>query len=141
MTAEENTFKTGQDIPIDFDLEIEGEVVSSLPQFVIVLYYLRNEKRIKFSYHALDIGEAEIAQEAIDEEKTLNTIVLNGEILEIIVPIAETDVLKLEVCEEVQVLAEITYVDSGGKKNKVLDADNCDVCVGTMTKSITEGWL
>jgi len=142
MAVPANTWKTNEDQRIDFDLSIDGETVSALAQIVIVLYYVRNEKKFKFSWHAIDPAETDIAAEAITENVTVHTITLNGEILEIEIPFTETDDLELEGCEEVTVQAEITYLDSGGKRRKVLDAENCDPCVGVMTEAVVDnGWL
>lgn len=136
-----NKFKTGTVANVRMTLTITGEVISSLSQIVVVYYYIRNTKKIKFSYHAIDPNEAEIAAEAISENKTVHQIVLDGEVLVMIIPIEDTDTLEIETCEELPIFAEITYVDSNNEKRKAIPDPDCDVPVGTLVKSITEGWL
>ena len=138
----DNTFKTGTDIPIDIDLSIDGETVSALAQLVIIFYYLRgSDKKVKFSWWAKDLTEQSLIDEAAAENITVHQILFTGEIVNIEIPVVDTDTLEIEACEEVKVLTEISFLDSNGKKVTVLDEDDCDSPVGTMTKSIAEGWL
>lgn len=137
-----NKFKTGIVADVEIKLTIEGEVLSALPQIVAIFYYIANgNKHVKFSYHAKDPNEPEISDEAIEEGKTLNTLVVNGDVLEMTIPIDETDTLKIETCDEWPVYVEIAYIDSNGNKQKVVDENECDTLVGTIVKSVTEGWL
>ena len=139
--AAENEFKTGEVINIEIDLNIDNEVISSLAQIVVVLYFLRNNRRTKFAYLATNISEAEISAQAALQEKTVRQITLTGELLNLVIPIEDTDTLQIENCERVPVFAEIIFVDSNGEKNKAFDEENCDVFVGEMVGSVTQGWL
>ena len=144
--AEKGRFKTGTDTLIKIKLAIAGEVLTSLTQLVVVFYYVRvdgTEK--KFSYFAKDPAAADIAAEAVTEGITVHQLIINGSILDCDIPQVDTDTLDLEECEVTQVFAEIAYLDSSSDKQKGIivnaDGQNCDVPIGEMVKSTTEGWL
>jgi len=158
-----NEFKTGTVITVRITLSISGEVVSALPQLVNTLYYIRNNEKFKFFWAAKDPAAADIAAEATAENKTVATIVFDGEVVVLTIPIVDTDTLVLNDCEKVPVFVEVAYLDTALDRQRAvpdqarIDSDKdlmrvdhvsipesleiCDYYVGPMIKSVNEGWL
>ena len=148
--ASKNEFKTGTDSLITINLAIEGEVISALTQLVLVYYYILNGKVVKFSLWAKDIAESELVADAAAAGLTIHQILFDGELIKTLIPLADTEALKIEDCDNPFVYVTVSYLDSNGEKQEYLvekpadvkDEDhNCDPFVGEIVKSITTGWV
>jgi len=150
------TVKTGVDFSPRINLTAENEVVSALTQIFIEFYYENiddNIRKTPFSFFAKDLADQKIIDRAAALNVTVRQIIFDGEIIVCDIPKVDTDDAKLEDCQEVQVYAEISYIDSNSKVQKfvdrdengniILDADGneCDKFIIDMVKSVTEGWL
>ena len=134
--------KTGEDIAVDLTLTIDSVPdISVLPQILVSFYFLRKRLKFLFSHHALNPLEVGLVTEAAAEGKTINTLTLNGSVLEMVIPKEDTDTLVLSTCEFVTVFAEVTYFDDCGAKSKSSDTVTCDVEVLQMIKSSVEGLI
>ncbi len=142
--------KTGEDINVNITLTIDGVPdISVFSQILVTFYYSQRRAAVGFSHHATVPSAVDLVDEAAAEGKTIRTITLNGNTLEMVIPVEDTDDLALAACDEVLVLAEITYIDAGGKKRKTTGPDDpvtaddraCDVTVFRLIKSTVEGLI
>ncbi len=149
LCDEPNVFKTGTDFQVRIELEIDSEVVTALPQIITILYYLLDGKRNEFSYWAVNTSDAKVVAKVTELGITIRQITFDSEIILLDVPTVDTDLLKIENCKDVDVFADIQFVDSNGDAQKaiVCEDDNadtepdCDAFVGKMVKANSEGWV
>jgi len=140
-------FKTGEDVNVNITIDVKDKDGNTIPitnfdQIVFTFYYLdADDSKVKFSWHALDILEAGIAAEAVAEGVTLRDFNLNVNVAEMQIPKEDTDDatgnVKLSVGQKVQVLADLALQDTVADRVKKQN----DIPVGSMLKSVVEGWL
>jgi len=140
-------FKTGEDVNVNITIDVKDKDGNTIPitnfdQIVFTFYYLdADDSKVKFSWHALDILEAGIAAEAVAEGVTLRDFNLNVNVAEMQIPKEDTDDatgnVKLSVGQKVQVLADLALQDTVADRVKKQN----EIPVGSMLKSVVEGWL
>ncbi len=140
MAVEDNKFKTGVTATVIMTLTITGEVLSSLPQLIIVFYYIRNGKRIKFSRFAKDLNTQEVL-DAIAAGIAVHAMVIDVDTVTMVIPPEDTATLEISDCEEVPVFAQVGYIDSSGNTEKDIPEPACDTAIGFLVGSVTEGLL
>lgn len=134
-------FKTGEHAKIDITLNPEDDDHNPIPignfdQIVIIYYYTLNGV-VKFSWHALDPAEPALAAEAATKGISVRQITMNGNVAETIIPPADTADASLTDEQKVPVFAAVRLEDT----TDVVTKKNDNVAVGSMIKSITEGYL
>ena len=139
LCDEENKFKTGTDVTVELTLDIDGEVVSALPQITILYYYELDGRKVYFSLFAKDILATKVVDFGVANSLTVRQITIVSEVIEKKIPHEDTENLVIEKCKDVDVKAEITFLDSQGDIQEYLDCNNCDLFIAKMVKSAAEG--
>lgn len=136
--------KTGTDFTVRLDLTVEGEVITALPQIFVQFYYELNGQIFPFSFFAKDLNTTKILAKIADG-LIIRQMLFDGEIIVCEIPLVDTETLKIEICKEVEVFAEISFIDSDGDVQKFTEEDDegneCDKFIVDLEKSSTEGFL
>jgi len=139
--------KTGEDVAVNLLLTVPGVPdIAVYTQILVTFYFIRKRIKILLSQHATVPLESGLVIEAAAEGKTIRTITINDQTLEMVIPKEDTDLINLATCEPVIIYAEVTTFDAAGGKKKSSEqkkdtSPTCDTPVFNLVKSPVEGQI
>jgi hypothetical protein len=140
-------FRTGEDVKINATIEVKdgnGAVVpiGNFNQIIFILYYVKDNVKIPFSWQALDASDPTLVAEATAAGilAFLHDFNLTGSVANMTLPKADTDSnttskVVLAVGQIVKVFANLSLT---GTSSAVVKKYN-DIPIGLMQKSVVEG--